>query len=160
MAQGSQELFSLLRSTCVLQVMKALKINRLNTCIAWKVSKGSKLHHWLKNTVILLNGWILPIGGVASERVCVCSLRSKLFSVCSQLLFFWFYLPFLVCVGFICEIKLLLMSQTNSCSFSCIFLLAKIARRKLANLEDFAQFQAWGSYLDWALPLWLSEMQC
>ena len=26
----------------------------------------------------MLNGWILPIGGVASERVCACSLRSRL----------------------------------------------------------------------------------
>ena len=29
-------------------------------------------------TVILLKGWILPIGGVASGRVCACSLRSRL----------------------------------------------------------------------------------
>ena len=27
-------------------------------------------------TGILLNGWIFPIGGVALERVCACSLRS------------------------------------------------------------------------------------
>ena len=27
---------------------------------------------------ILRNGWILPIGGVALRRVCVCSLRSRL----------------------------------------------------------------------------------
>ena len=32
----------------------------------------------LKFTAILLNGWILPIGGVALGRVCACSLRSKL----------------------------------------------------------------------------------
>ena len=31
-----------------------------------------------KVMAILLNGWILPIGGVASERVCACSLRSRL----------------------------------------------------------------------------------
>ena len=31
-----------------------------------------------KVTVILLKGWILPIGGVASGRVCVCSLHSRL----------------------------------------------------------------------------------
>ena len=31
-----------------------------------------------KVTAILLNGWILPVGGVASGRVCACSLRSKL----------------------------------------------------------------------------------
>ena len=31
-----------------------------------------------KVTVILLKGWILPIGGVASGRVCACSLRSRL----------------------------------------------------------------------------------
>ena len=27
---------------------------------------------------ILLNGWILPIGGASSRRVCACSLRSRL----------------------------------------------------------------------------------
>ena len=31
-----------------------------------------------KVTAVLLVGWILPIGGVASERVCACSLRSRL----------------------------------------------------------------------------------
>ena len=31
-----------------------------------------------KFTVILLNGWILPMGGVASGRVGACSLRSRL----------------------------------------------------------------------------------
>ena len=31
-----------------------------------------------KVTVILLKNWILPIGGVASGRVCACSLNSKL----------------------------------------------------------------------------------
>ena len=29
-------------------------------------------------TVILLKGWILPIGGASLERVCACSLRSRL----------------------------------------------------------------------------------
>jgi hypothetical protein len=29
-------------------------------------------------TAILLNGWILPVGEVASGRVCACSLRSRL----------------------------------------------------------------------------------
>ena len=33
-----------------------------------------------KVTVILLKGLILPIGGVALERVCACSLRSRLVS--------------------------------------------------------------------------------
>ena len=33
-----------------------------------------------KVTVILLNGWILPIGGVALGSVCACSLRSRLVS--------------------------------------------------------------------------------
>ena len=33
-----------------------------------------------KVTAILLKGWILPIGGVASGRVCACSLRSMLVS--------------------------------------------------------------------------------
>ena len=27
---------------------------------------------------ILVKGWILPIGGVESGRVCACSLRSRL----------------------------------------------------------------------------------
>ena len=31
-----------------------------------------------KVTAILLKGWILPIGGVASGRVCACSMRSRL----------------------------------------------------------------------------------
>ena len=41
--------------------------------------------------VILLNGWILPIGGVASGRVCACSLRSRLF-----FLVFQFFSVFLI----------------------------------------------------------------
>ena len=32
-----------------------------------------------KATAILLNWWILPIGGASSGRVCSCSLRSGLF---------------------------------------------------------------------------------
>ena len=31
-----------------------------------------------KVTAILLNGWILPIGGASLGRVCSCSLRSRL----------------------------------------------------------------------------------
>ena len=31
-----------------------------------------------KVTAILLNGWVFPIGGVTSGRVCACSLRSRL----------------------------------------------------------------------------------
>ena len=31
-----------------------------------------------KVTAILLKGWILPIGGASSGRVCVCSLRGRL----------------------------------------------------------------------------------
>ena len=31
-----------------------------------------------KVTVILLKGWLLPIGGVVWGRVCACSLRSRL----------------------------------------------------------------------------------
>ena len=31
-----------------------------------------------KVTAILLNGWILPIGGASSGSVCACSLRSRL----------------------------------------------------------------------------------
>ena len=30
-----------------------------------------------KVTAILLNGWVLPVGGVASGRVCACSLHSR-----------------------------------------------------------------------------------
>ena len=33
-----------------------------------------------KVTSILLNGWILPIGGASSGRVCSCSLRSRVVS--------------------------------------------------------------------------------
>ena len=31
-----------------------------------------------KVTVFLLNGWIFPIGGASSGRICACSLRSRL----------------------------------------------------------------------------------
>ena len=34
-----------------------------------------------KVMAILLYGWILPIDGVASGRVCACSLRSRLVSL-------------------------------------------------------------------------------
>ena len=34
-----------------------------------------------KVAAILLNGWILPIGGASSGRVCACSLRSRLLYV-------------------------------------------------------------------------------
>ena len=41
--------------------------------------KGYENHNiGSKVTEILLNGWILPIGGVASGRVCTCRLRSRL----------------------------------------------------------------------------------
>ena len=49
-------------------------------------------------TAIMLNGWILPIGGVASGRVCACSLCSRLvkhlglffnFAICLLALFFY-----------------------------------------------------------------------
>ena len=33
-----------------------------------------------KVMVILLNGWLLPIGGVALGRVCACSVHSRLVS--------------------------------------------------------------------------------
>ena len=38
----------------------------------------SKLNHWFeeKKNTIFLNGWILPIAGVASGRVYACSLRT------------------------------------------------------------------------------------
>ena len=32
-------------------------------------------------TAILLNGWILPLGGAASESICACSLRRRLVSL-------------------------------------------------------------------------------
>ena len=53
----------------------------------------------LKVTAILMKGWILPIGGVALGRVCVCSLRSRLvFQVFSShfsftFLIFYRYFP-------------------------------------------------------------------
>ena len=31
-----------------------------------------------KGTATLLNGWILPMGGASSGRVCACSLRRRL----------------------------------------------------------------------------------
>ena len=34
-----------------------------------------------KVTAILLKGWILPVSGASSGRVCVCSLRSRLVSI-------------------------------------------------------------------------------
>ena len=40
----------------------------------------------LKLTVTLLNGWILPTGGVALGRVCACSLRSGLVLVATAVL--------------------------------------------------------------------------
>ena len=43
-----------------------------------------------KVTAILLKGWILPIGGLASRRVCACSLRSRLvFTWLPELLHWW-----------------------------------------------------------------------
>ena len=38
----------------------------------------------LKVKAILLKVWILPNGGVASGRVCACSLRSRLVSIVSE----------------------------------------------------------------------------
>ena len=35
-----------------------------------------------KVTAILLTGWMMPTGGVASGSVCACSLHSRLFSQC------------------------------------------------------------------------------
>ena len=40
-----------------------------------------------KVMAILLNRWILPIGGVALGRVCACSLRSRLVFLSLQNLF-------------------------------------------------------------------------
>ena len=40
--------------------------------------EGNPNHLTGLSWVILLNGWILPIDVVASERVCACSLRSRL----------------------------------------------------------------------------------
>ena len=53
--------------------MKILNLEGHPNCIT-----GSRV------TVILLNGWILPIGGVASGRFCACSLHSRLASVLCQ----------------------------------------------------------------------------
>ena len=42
-----------------------------------KSPRASKLDYWFKVTAILLNGWILPMGGASSGRVRACSLRSR-----------------------------------------------------------------------------------
>ena len=42
-----------------------------------------------KVTAILLKGLILTIGGVASGRVCACSLRSRLVFLHASNLFVW-----------------------------------------------------------------------
>ena len=46
--------------------LKILNYKKNQNCII-----GSKV------TAILLNGWVLPIGGVASGKVWVCSLRRR-----------------------------------------------------------------------------------
>ena len=51
------------------KIMGILNLEGHSNCIT-----GSKV------LAILLNGWILPFGGVASGRVCVCSLRRRLVS--------------------------------------------------------------------------------
>ena len=38
-----------------------------------------------KVTAIFLNGWILPVGGASSGRVCSCSLRSRLVYIAAAL---------------------------------------------------------------------------
>ena len=47
-----------------------------------------------KVTVILLKGWILPIGGVALGKVGACSLRSRLVFVIRQSALIWSRLQF------------------------------------------------------------------
>ena len=53
--------------------------NFLNTEGHQNPNSGSKV------TVILLKGWILPIGGASLGRVCTCSLRSRLVYVLKNL---------------------------------------------------------------------------
>ena len=43
---------------------------------SWKASKSQ---YWFKSYGILLNGWILPTGGVASVRVCPAAWAAGLF---------------------------------------------------------------------------------
>ena len=43
-----------------------------------KSQRASKTHYWFKSYGNFTDGWILPIGGVTSGRVCACSLRSRL----------------------------------------------------------------------------------
>ena len=54
--------------------------------ILWEIinPKGHPNHitGW-KSTAILLNGWILPISGASSGRVCACRLRSRLVFICT-----------------------------------------------------------------------------
>ena len=58
----------------------------LGTCTFLLYSEGHQNHiTGSKVTAILLKGWILPIGGVASGRVCACSLRSRLVSTNCEL---------------------------------------------------------------------------
>ena len=38
--------------------------------------RASKLHYWFKSCGNFAKGGTLPIGGVATGRVCACSLRS------------------------------------------------------------------------------------
>ena len=61
-----------------------------------------------KVTPILLKGWILPIGGVASGRVCTCCLRSRLvfsskFCDVLDLIFYGLQLSWLIISSYICE---------------------------------------------------------
>ena len=51
---------------CVSQVWEILNLKGNRDCII-----GSKV------TAMLLEGWSLPLGGVASGRVCACSLHSS-----------------------------------------------------------------------------------
>ena len=48
----------------------------------------------LKVTVILMNGGILSSGGVASGRVCPCSLRNRLVYHSYHIFFYFFFIVF------------------------------------------------------------------
>ena len=53
-----------------------------------KSQRTSKLNYWLKReTAILMNGWILPIGKIALGRVCTCNRRSRLVFYCEDVKF-------------------------------------------------------------------------
>ena len=70
-----------------------------------KLKGHQKYIIFLKVTAILLKGWILPTEGVASGRVCACSLRSRLVSHA--------FIPLVYSLFFFCFISLSLISLSS-----------------------------------------------